>query len=168
VPRHPPSALTSLTTGKRLLPSTCLTTGLRAAPADGQAINLFSPLYPIIGACFVTHIRTSTSSTIDHLKLLTIRAREACSFQSSFVLRTSFNYSIFRFFAAQARYLQLARVGQERLELSTPRLSSACSNQLSYWPNTIGRIRSVSQDRIAIRNFDDRQSTKQCLATLLG
>jgi hypothetical protein len=25
-------------------------------------------------------------------------------------------------------------VGQERLELSTPRLSSVCSNQLSYWP----------------------------------
>ena len=25
-------------------------------------------------------------------------------------------------------------VGQERLELSTSRLSSACSNQLSYWP----------------------------------
>jgi hypothetical protein len=27
-----------------------------------------------------------------------------------------------------------ARVGQERFELSTPRLSSVCSNQLSYWP----------------------------------
>ena len=26
-------------------------------------------------------------------------------------------------------------VGQERLELSTSRLSSACSNQLSYWPS---------------------------------
>ena len=25
-------------------------------------------------------------------------------------------------------------MGQERLELSTPRLSSVCSNQLSYWP----------------------------------
>ncbi len=25
-------------------------------------------------------------------------------------------------------------VGQERFELSTPRLSSVCSNQLSYWP----------------------------------
>ena len=25
-------------------------------------------------------------------------------------------------------------MGQERFELSTPRLSSACSNQLSYWP----------------------------------
>jgi hypothetical protein len=36
-------------------------------------------------------------------------------------------------------------VGQERLELSTPRLSSVCSNQLSYWPI----LDSVSQDRIA-------------------
>ena len=25
-------------------------------------------------------------------------------------------------------------MGQERFELSTPRLSSVCSNQLSYWP----------------------------------
>ena len=25
-------------------------------------------------------------------------------------------------------------VGLERFELSTPRLSSVCSNQLSYWP----------------------------------
>ena len=29
---------------------------------------------------------------------------------------------------------QPVRVGQERFELSTPRLSSVCSNQLSYWP----------------------------------
>ena len=37
-------------------------------------------------------------------------------------------------------------VGQARFELATPRLSSVCSNQLSYWPV---RLRSVSQDRIA-------------------
>ena len=37
------------------------------------------------------------------------------------------------------------RVGQARLELATPRLSSACSNQLSYWPaDPIGRSRPNS------------------------
>ena len=45
--------------------------------------------------------------------------------------RASFNYSIFRFVA---RAYCFRTVGQERLELSTPRLSSVCSNQLSYWP----------------------------------
>jgi hypothetical protein len=31
-------------------------------------------------------------------------------------------------------YSRAEPVGQERFELSTPRLSSVCSNQLSYWP----------------------------------
>ena len=31
-------------------------------------------------------------------------------------------------------------VGQERFELSTPRLSSVCSNQLSYWPLSLREI----------------------------
>ena len=38
-------------------------------------------------------------------------------------------------------------VGQERLELSTPRLSSVCSNQLSYWPVEIGLSRPNSKPR---------------------
>ena len=45
------------------------------------------------------------------------------------MLRTSFNYSIIR-----SDGVDSAGVGQERFELSTPRLSSVCSNQLSYWP----------------------------------
>ena len=53
------------------------------------------------------------------------------------VLHTSFIYSIVNAFDVP--------VGQERLELSTPRLSSVCSNQLSYWPVAA----SVSQDRLA-------------------
>ena len=40
------------------------------------------------------------------------------------------------------------RVGQERFELSTPRLSSVCSNQLSYWPAWIGLSRPNSKPRI--------------------
>ena len=61
------------------------------------------------------------------------------------MLRTSFIYSIVKL-TVQPPDLQLTdydigvpaghldRVGQERFELSTPRLSSVCSNQLSYWP----------------------------------
>ena len=45
------------------------------------------------------------------------------------MLRTSFIYSVF----SGIQPSRLA-VGQERFELSTPRLSSVCSNQLSYWP----------------------------------
>jgi hypothetical protein len=59
---------------------------------------------------------------------------------SSFVLRTSFIYSIFK---SQLRPAGL--VGQERFELSTPRLSSVCSNQLSYWPKLIGLSRPNSK-----------------------
>jgi hypothetical protein len=40
-------------------------------------------------------------------------------------------------------------VGQERFELSTPRLSSVCSNQLSYWPvGLIGLSRPNSKPMI--------------------
>ena len=35
--------------------------------------------------------------------------------------------------------LALARMGQGGLEPPTPRLSSVCSNQLSYWPKPFGR-----------------------------
>ena len=55
------------------------------------------------------------------------------------MLRTSFNYLIVSGTSASAD-----GVGQERLELSTPRLSSACSNQLSYWPAWIGLSRQNS------------------------
>ena len=56
------------------------------------------------------------------------------------MLRTSFIYSVVSGTSSVS-----AGVGQERFELSTPRLSSVCSNQLSYWPAKA----SVSQDRIA-------------------
>ena len=36
-------------------------------------------------------------------------------------------------------------VGQERFELSTPRLSSVCSNQLSYWPLSFRFFSRTSQ-----------------------
>ena len=71
----------------------------------------------------------------------------------SFVLRSSFNYSLFRLTSSS-----LARVGQARLELATPRLSSACSNQLSYWPvGLIGLSRPNSKPSPA-----RRQGKREC------
>ena len=37
----------------------------------------------------------------------------------------------------QARLRRAQMVGLDRVELSTPRLSSACSNQLSYRPSRV-------------------------------
>ena len=56
---------------------------------------------------------------------------------SCFALRSSIQLS--------SRPALLLVVGQERLELSTPRLSSVCSNQLSYWPAWIGLSRPNSK-----------------------
>ena len=76
--------------------------------------------------------------------------------------RASFIYSIVSDCSNSAALSSCAvalrplQVGQERLELSTPRLSSVCSNQLSYWP----LVQSVSQSRIAkITARIDRAST---------
>ena len=44
-------------------------------------------------------------------------------------------------------------VGLDRVELSTPRLSSACSNQLSYWP-------FCSRESVAPPNFKVRRALK--------
>jgi hypothetical protein len=82
---------------------------------------------------------------------------------SIFVLHASFNYLIF---IHADQKLGGFRVGQARLELATPRLSSACSNQLSYWPADlrIGRSRpnSVRVDRSGI----DRNGPSEDWSTL--
>ena len=57
--------------------------------------------------------------------------------RSCFTLRSTIQFSA-------EPVVQLV-VGQERLELSTPRLSSVCSNQLSYWPASIGHSRPNSK-----------------------
>ena len=59
-----------------------------------------------------------------------------------FTFRTSFNYSVFRSRAPSSG----PAVGQARFELATPRLSSVCSHQLSYWPIAIGPSRPNSGD----------------------
>ena len=57
------------------------------------------------------------------------------------LVRASHFVQLFSFQGQSADWL----VGQERLELSTPRLSSVCSNQLSYWPIQIGLSRPNSK-----------------------
>ena len=57
---------------------------------------------------------------------------------SCFALRSTIQFS------ADSQLIS-AGVGQERFELSTPRLSSVCSNQLSYWPAWIGLSRPNSK-----------------------
>jgi hypothetical protein len=57
--------------------------------------------------------------------------------RSCFALRSSIQFSDRPVSAHQGfakASPEAGRVGQERFELSTPRLSSVCSNQLSYWP----------------------------------
>ena len=65
-------------------------------------------------------------------------------------------------FSFQMGQLDPLVVGQERLELSTPRLSSVCSNQLSYWPIAIGPSRPNSGDlkmRLTGMDSDSRPET---------
>ena len=94
------------------------------------------------------------------------------------MLRTSFIYSIVRLtsISSPEACRRPGRVGQERFELSTPRLSSVCSNQLSYWP--VGLIglsrpnskpwhqpRGVSVDRCGLNSIGHEQTTNHSFST---
>ena len=68
------------------------------------------------------------------------RQSSSSSVRSCFALRSTIQLS------AESSISELA-VGQERFELSTPRLSSVCSNQLSYWPAWIGLSRPNSKSK---------------------
>jgi hypothetical protein len=98
---------------------------------------------------FLRKSRDFAVSCEEHVSIRTRLRKYFAQTSLTFCARTSFNYLIFIRRAAVAR----RPVGQGRFELPTPRLSSACSNQLSYWPAThvgsaTGR-QSVPQDRIA-------------------
>jgi hypothetical protein len=58
------------------------------------------------------------------------------------------------------------RVGQARLELATPRLSSACSNQLSYWPADLRIGRSRPNSARVDRSGIDRNGPSEDWSTL--
>ena len=154
-PRHPPSALTSLTTRTVALSTThlkltmCSLESLRqVAKSSHTSLNRrrntrvvhcdeYLPYMTLVfvflsaDALFVCR-RDFASSTIISICIFCLTSSSLLKYltaflASSFVLRTSFNYLIIK--ASKP-----AGVGQERFELSTPRLSSVCSNQLSYWP----------------------------------
>ena len=132
VPRHPPNALTSLTTDNLLLPlrprARLRRSGNGSISPSRRSGRRSSPrlLFAFSGSHdFARSYRDPRATLWTRLFI--------------FALRSTIEFS---------RPAVRARVGQERFELSTPRLSSACSNQLSYWPAS----RSVSQDRIARPN----------------
>ena len=55
------------------------------------------------------------------------------------------------------------KMGQGGLEPPTPRLSSVCSNQLSYWPARLGKTRSrASQGQNTSREKDARAAPIPC------
>jgi hypothetical protein len=116
VPRHPPNALTSLTT-ITFCPSSDF-----SAEALRQAVKSMS-LFAFVSAVFP-------------------RNRDPRRYTRLFTFRTSFNYSVFR----SRDPVGGPAVSQARFELATPRLSSVCSNQLSYWPVAIGPSRPNSGD----------------------
>ena len=150
MPRHPPNALTSLTTGtveplSRFAgrwPSHHSSRARGLVELDPTEHHARSFIRRPNDACSIS-LDFTRCSTINHLQnaiaLLLTFEMHALVVCISFVLRTSFIYSVVSETSIQAG------VGQERFELSTPRLSSVCSNQLSYWP----AYGSVSQDRIA-------------------
>ena len=54
----------------------------------------------------------------------------------------------------QARLRRAQMVGLDRVELSTPRLSSACSNQLSYTPiNGLVELRRVELLTYSLQSY---------------
>jgi hypothetical protein len=153
VPRHPPNALTSLTTKTvaslrcshsfeplRQMAKLSHTSTSRPLPlprpdglgSSGQQFRRHTARvvrcgdHPIHDACS-SQSWDIASSTISFLTSSSGLSRDGHRARSCFTLRSSIRLS-----SVPVRD-QLA-VGQERFELSTPRLSSVCSNQLSYWP----------------------------------
>jgi hypothetical protein len=114
VPRHPPNALTSLTTINRFSSSSTSSMRTGKVPSPSQSQSLFAVPWDVV-----------------LFELQNIPDEVARSFEIELTDRASCFVQLFNF------QLGLGRgVGQARFELATPRLSSACSNQLSYWPST--------------------------------
>jgi hypothetical protein len=114
-PRHPPSALSSLTTnpsGQCFLP-------LRGR--DQGSLDENSPLTTDLLS--VSSLPSKVPSALNTMHSLGTRASSSIQLSEN-----------------------LCRVGLVRFELTTPRLSSVCSNQLSYRPEITVRKRSGSQN----------------------
>jgi hypothetical protein len=117
----------------------------------------------LFAACYVLHRLSAPRHPPSTLSNLTIRALNSCDlccpgpyrpethipllFLASFTLPLSMIHTIAKINRERRRVLSplftvdMRVVGLDRFELSTPRLSSVCSNQLSYRPA------SISDDR---------------------
>src|SRR6185369_14970991 len=85
--------------------------------------------FDFVSLCtYELHRGDFASSTINQLSDLELAD---ASRHGSELVRASHFVQLFNY---QDRRNSVGRVGQERFELSTPRLSSVFSNQLSYWP----------------------------------
>ena len=140
MPRHPPNALTSLTTG-----TYCSLLRQSYGPVELETLRQMAKS------------SRSSSFAVPQRRLLRLISNFSLGSQCD-VARSNFNKRRFlcdlltfeqltwmvraaqscmhfvQLFSFQMGQLIQLVVGQERLELSTPRLSSVCSNQLSYWP----------------------------------
>ena len=132
VPRHPPNALTSLTTTNFCTPLPSLAFPQRLVPKrSGSGASprlLFAwPRARVSARDSFPRIDPRRSAACFHATSLSILMRTSTSFfLYVLALRSSIRFSI----ADPGGPV----VGQARFELATPRLSSVCSNQLSYWP----------------------------------
>ena len=117
-PRHPPNALTSLTT------------------------KLVWHRPPVTRVTQVRPREWRSKPRLDEQ----LASRRSARFLGGFPLSGFYNCPLSRFVLLFSCHEHAAArpVGQERFELSTPRLSSVCSNQLSYWPVFLGLSRPNS------------------------
>jgi hypothetical protein len=141
VPRHPPNALTSLTTRKRCFSPLVLTHVPRVAPVGGQVITRLHIAFAVSERGsrpdHVSHTKTLVDFVVElalsELGTLRVARSSICAcWRKSDQFRASHFVQLFS--CHPTRPDSVVGVGQERFELSTPRLSSVCSNQLSYWP----------------------------------
>ena len=146
MPRHPPNALTSLTT-RNSAPLAWRTGTVPSRSAMSTFLYRFDPrrsdiahplrltLVGVAGAPPGTEgsqagvtVANVQDSSVSHI----VSATSLWNYPSGRGCACSCFVQLFN--CQRRPAFQSAGVGQERLELSTPRLSSACSNQLSYWP----------------------------------
>jgi hypothetical protein len=108
-----------------------------------QALSNFAVTTDRVDHVVLEYPRRSTfDSSKSH-----VRVAAACSHEQAAALLTvhSLFVQTIQFSRVPSGQVTRLAVGQERFELSTPRLSSVCSDQLSYWPNR-PVVRSLKTD----------------------
>ena len=138
-PRHPPNALNSLTTETWCISPSSTPNPFRSSVSPFEPLRQMAKSSRTSNNVFrrqvVRVVRllfhwpsfsgNEQPAGVIPIKTLVLRVARSIHSDSCFTLRSTIQFS-----GPAASWF----VGQERLELSTPRLSSVCSNQLSYWP----------------------------------